>query len=824
MSRSDRINDQAFDAVEVLVDCPGAQDLYTYKIPSNLKVESGDILNVPFGKRQLSAIAVRLISTVTGPHQSGQLREITDILSKGFFPADYWQLLRQVAHYYQTPLIQVVRTALPSGLLGRAQRRIRLTAAGLSAPSHGLSPTAQTILKMLVQAPEGSYTWRYLQRQQPGASPALRELLHGGWAESYLTTPAPPRPQKRQRVRLTTVPEPEGSAPLTPRQQEIIDILKGCGGSLWLSDALQRLHTTSPTLQRLEKKGVLEILAQEQLRVGSHSQASPDRAKTLTADQRQVLAEINSLEGAEEVLLHGVTGSGKTEVYLQAIAPRLSRGQSALVLVPEIGLTPQLTDRFRARFGEQVCIYHSGLSAGERYDTWRRMSESIPQIVIGTRSAVFSPLPRLGIIVLDEEHDSSFKQDQPEPCYHARTVARWRAQASDCPLLLGSATPALETWQQVQTEKHRGLYLTLPQRIHQQPPPPVRVIDMRQELQAGNRSIFSRTLQTALEQMQQKGNQGILFIHRRGHSRFVSCRSCGHVMSCPNCDVSLAYHRPQAEGRAHLRCHYCGYGQVHPDICPACESPYLKYFGSGTQRVVQELAKQLPGLRCLRFDSDTTQAKGAHRALLQRFAAGEADVLVGTQMLTKGIDLPKITVVGIVAADGLLHMPDYWAAERAFQTLTQVSGRAGRGTEPGQVFLQTYTPEHPVIEAVQNHSYSKFITQEEPHRLLLGYPPYGRLVLLRLSSLEAAAAETGATLCVQHLRRLLPDIVETDDLGAAAILGPTPAPILRVAQRYRWQILIKLAPGDTLPDLRPLRAYLPKSVRLTIDIDPLNMS
>ncbi|MEM7064749.1 MAG: primosomal protein N' [Cyanobacteria bacterium P01_B01_bin.77] len=843
MSQPKHPDSYSFEAVEALVDCPGIQGLYTYRIPKDFTIESGDIVSVPFGGRQLGAIAIRLISMSSISTLDYKLRNVESIVSRGFFSKDYWKILERVADYYQTSLIQVIRTALPPGLLVRSQRRIRLnsTAQALTTLAQ-LSPPAQTLLDVLQRSPQGDYTWRYLQRQHPQARTGLQMLLSYGWVESYLAIPAGPRPQQRQAVSLT-VSSVSPADTLTQRQQEILITLQRYGGDLWLSDALQRLQTTSATLQRLATKGYLAIGPRERLRVGSHSQAVADRPKPLTPDQQRALTALNELTGYAEVLLHGVTGSGKTEVYLQAIVQRLQTGKSVLVLVPEIGLTPQLTDRFRARFGSQVCVYHSGLSEGERYDTWRQMLAGQPQVVIGTRSAIFSPLPRLGMIVLDEEHDSSFKQDQPAPCYHARMVARWRAQMADCPLVLGSATPALDTWHDVGsfhgTTPHRGKthYLALPHRVHQRPLPPVQVVDMRLELQAGNRSVFSRPLQTALEKMQYRGEQGLLFIHRRGHSRFVSCRSCGHVMECPDCDVSLAYHQPQDNGTAHLRCHYCGYGQRHPEQCPSCKSPYLKYFGSGTQRIVHELQSQFPGLRCLRFDSDTTRAKGAHRALLERFAAGEADVLVGTQMLTKGIDLPQITVVGVVAADGLLHMPDYWSGERAFQTLTQVAGRAGRGERPGQVILQTYTPEHPVIEAAREHNYQAFIDHETEHRQLLGYPPYGRLVLLRLSSPIEAETERAAQRCAEQLQTLMAGSSSKADSESAelswldpssssnpTVLGPTPAPIYRVARRYRWHVLLKLPVGGMVPDLKILRSHLPKSVRLTIDIDPLNLS
>ncbi|MBH8572967.1 primosomal protein N', partial [Nostocaceae cyanobacterium CENA369] len=359
------------------------------------------------------------------------------------------------------------------------------------------------------------------------------------------------------------------------------------------------------------------------------------------------------------------------------------------------------------------------------------------------------------------------------------------------------------------------VYLSLPERINSRPLPPVEVVDMRQELQEGNRSIFSKSLQAALQHLQERRQQGILFIHRRGHSTFVSCRSCGYVLECPHCDVSLSYHHSEEGAPQLLRCHYCNYGRSHPQHCPECSSPYLKFFGSGTQRVAQELTRQFPQLRFIRFDSDTTRNKGSHRTLLTKFANGEAELLVGTQMLTKGLDLPQVTLVGVVAADGLLHLSDYRASERAFQTLTQVAGRAGRGDDAGRVIVQTYTPEHPVIEAVKQHDYQSFSETELEQRQALNYPPYGRLVLLRLSSLDPTQVQNTAQTIATAL-------------GAKAgfeILGPAPASIVRVANRYRWQILLKFAADalPQLPDWEQVRSLCPQSVSLTIDVDPINI-
>ena len=796
--------------IEVLVDCPGSQGIYTYKLPAELKVQPGDILSVPFGSQQVGAIAIRSVDHLPPDLAPEKIRDVEDVVSAGFFPTAYWELMNRVAEYYYTPLSQVIRVALPPGLLGRSQRRIRLTGDKRGEAAF-LSPTARQILELLQAQSAGDYSFLYLQRQVRGVNRGLRELLRVSLVESYLEPPRNTRPKLQKAVTLVGTGL-EGD--VTTRQREILEVLRRRGGDVWLSELLQICNASSSTLKTLEQKGYVAIQEREVLRADNGPLCEADRPKSLTDAQSQALATIAQLDGTARVLLHGVTGSGKTEVYLQAIAPLLSLGKSALVLVPEIGLTPQLTDRFRARFGNKVCVYHSALSDGERYDTWRQMLTGEPQVVIGTRSAVFAPLPQLSLIILDEEHDGSFKQDSPIPTYHARTVAQWRSALENCPLILGSATPSLETW--VSVREPKSYYLSLPERIQSRPLPPIELVDMRQELQQGNRSIFSRSLQDALQQLQEREQQGILFIHRRGHSTFVSCRNCGYVIECPNCDVSLAYHHTEAGATELLRCHYCNFGRSHPRNCPECSSPYLKFFGSGTQRVAQELTRQFPQLRFIRFDSDTTRTKGSHRTLLTKFANREADLLVGTQMLTKGLDLPQVTLVGVMAADGLLHMADYRASERAFQTLTQVAGRAGRGDDPGRVIVQTYSLEHPVIQAVQRHEYEPFMETELQQRAALNYPPYGRLILLRLSSTDAEEVENTAAQIADVL---------TPKNGASEyeILGPAPASILRVSNRYRWQILLKFAQGALpFPDWEWVRSLCPSSVSLTIDVDPLN--
>nr|WP_233222623.1 primosomal protein N' [Chroococcidiopsis sp. CCALA 051] len=833
--------------LEVLVDCPGTQEVYTYKLPAQLTVQPGDILSVPFGANQVGAIALRFVEHPPVDLSPDKIRAVEDVVSRGFFPPAYWELLNRVAAYYYTPLIAAIRVALPPGLLGRSQRRIKLIGEIKPGVDAFCTPAAKEILALLQAQPNKDYSFIYLQRQVRNAYRGVRELLRLSLVESYLEPPRLTRPKLQKAVTLVSTGLERD---ITSRQQEILDVLRRQGGDIWLSELLRLCNASPSTLKTLEQKGYVVIEEREMLRQEQGVLQAADEPKTLTAAQSRAVETITQLAGCDRVLLHGVTGSGKTEVYLQAIAPILRQGKSALVLVPEIGLTPQLTDRFRARFGSKVCVYHSALSDGERYDTWRQMLLGEPQVVIGTRSAIFAPLPRLGLIILDEEHDSSFKQDSPIPTYHARTVAQWRAELENCPLVLGSATPSLESWVSVKefgirnsefgikdfqqptydlkfpctgaqpcapTDLPTTHYLSLPERIQSRPLPPVEVVDMRQEIQEGNRSIFSRALLEALQQLQARGQQGILFIHRRGHSTFVSCRSCGNVLECPACDVSLSYHHTEEGAPQLLRCHYCNYSQSHPRNCPECGSPYLKFFGSGTQRVAQEITKLFPQLQFIRFDSDTTRTKGAHRTLLTQFANREADLLIGTQMLTKGLDLPQVTLIGVVAADGLLHLPDYRAAERAFQTLTQVAGRAGRGDDPGRVILQTYTPDHPVIQAVQQHEYEGFVEAELQQRVALNYPPHGRLILLRLSSVEASAVESTAQAIASYLNNYITPSWE--------ILGPAPANILRVANRYRWQILLKIATDlqPVLPDWQQVRSLCPHNVSLTIDVDPLNL-
>jgi primosomal protein N' (replication factor Y) (superfamily II helicase) len=802
--------------IDVLVDLPIAGNkTYTYRVPEAMSLGLGAVVAVPFGPRVVHGFCTRIREA---GEPTDRTRDVLELISPAFFPEGYWHLLIKVADYYLTPLSKVLETVLPPGVLTRTQRRVRFIPVE-KRPTHQaaffappLSPKARAVLAALEQSPDLALL--ALQRKVPQAAEGLRELQKLGWVESFFLETNGAKPKRQKFVTLVHA-QPEG---LTARQREVLHALESRGGSIPVQEALSKARTTTATLQTLAKLGRVTLEDREVLRFLGGIGVQPDQPKTLTMDQQKALAQIQTLFEKPpthlQALLHGVTGSGKTEVYLQTIAPVLAQGCSALVLVPEIGLTPQLTDRFEARFPGKVRVYHSALSDGERYDTWRQMLTAESQVIVGTRSAVFAPLQNLGLIILDEEHDGSYKQDQPQPCYHARTVAQWRSSLEQVPLVLGSATPAIETFAACTSGKDpSNRYCALPERVEGRPMPVVDVVDMREELADGNFSPFSRRLQNTLSELQTSGEQGILFLNRRGYSSFVMCRGCGYAITCPHCAVSLTYH--QAGER--LRCHYCNHSASQPEQCPVCRSPYLKHFGSGTQRIEESLAGLFPGLVALRYDRDTTTRKGSHRRIIDQFQRGEAQILIGTQMLTKGLDLPEVTLVGILVADGMLNLPDFRASERAFQTLTQVSGRAGRGNKPGRVILQTYSPDHPVIHAVQSHAYEPFIQQELEDRRAFGYPPFVQLVCIHFQgSLEAAVIDCADSLSA-HLR-----------LQASTLeqLGPAPCTIEKVKNQYRWQLLLKNAQGSQgYEQIARALALFPghPSIRISVDVDPLRI-
>jgi primosomal protein N' (replication factor Y) len=536
--------------------------------------------------------------------------------------------------------------------------------------------------------------------------------------------------------------------------------------------------------------------------------------QSLKPEQAAAIEAYQALPQGAGLLLWGVTGSGKTEVYLQLAADELAKGRHVLLLTPEIGLIPQLVDRCRRRFGSRVVEYHSGCRDAEKVRGWRRcLDPDQPLVVVGTRSAIFMPLAPLGLVVLDEEHDSSYKQESPMPCYHARDLAMDRVARHGARLVLGSATPSVESW--LHSQPGGPLRLArLKERISKQHLPPVYVVDMRHELADGHKRLVSRPLMERLAALPEQGEQAVVLVPRRGYSPFLGCRSCGEVVQCPHCDVALTVHRGQG-GKQWLRCHWCDHRASMGTRCSHCGSTAFKPFGAGTQRVLELLDEELDGLRLLRFDRDSTGGRDGHRRLLDRFAAGEADVLIGTQMLAKGMDLPRVTLAAVLAADGLLHRPDLRAGEQALQLLLQLAGRAGRGERPGQVLVQTYSPEHPVIQHLVDGRYELFLAQEIELRREAGLVPFSRACLLRLSGESASATATAASVLAERLKPLC-------QKQNWWLLGPAPAPVARVAGRSRWQLLLHGPVGSALP-LPPgpaLWEALPRGVALSVDPDP----
>ena len=607
-----------------------------------------------------------------------------------------------------------------------------------------------------------------------------------------------------------------------------------------LPELVRALGTTRGRLNKLIRAGLLELREERVWRDSLRDfDFVPDSAPKLTPDQDNVWQEIRPAleqDAAARFLLHGVTGSGKTEIYLRAIEATLAQGRSAALLVPEIALTPQTIRRVSERFPGRVALVHGSLPVGERYDAWQRARGGAVSVIVGTRSALFTPMLNLGLIVLDEEHDASYKQSpgMPEPHYHARDAADFLAERNHAVLLLGSATPDLGSWYRAQ--RGHFTYLHLPKRImghrrriHQQADrlgvapryqddrgdavtielPPVQVVDMRAELRAGNTNMFSRALQHALSEVLDRGEQAMLLLNRRGQASYVFCRDCGHTLECDACDTPMTYHRVDRS----LHCHHCGARAAQPNSCPNCGSARIRYFGAGTQQVDEAVKQLFPTARTLRWDIDTAKSPKMHFEILGQFIDRQADILIGTQMIAKGLDLPLVTLVGVVSADLGLALPDYRAGERVFQLLTQVSGRAGRGVRGGQVILQTYQPDHYVIESASQHDYAAFVARESRYRQEMGYPPYRRLARIVFSYTNPAKAEAEAERAAGRLARILKE----RDLTGTSLIGPAPCFYTRVDRHYRWHLLLR---G---PDPRAALRHIMPDVGWQIDIDPVDV-
>lgn len=653
--------------------------------------------------------------------------------------------------------------------------------------------------------------------ENPIISPALMELAfwlrarYVGLLSEALQLMLPPGYRygkervgvKKQQMVILRKPDAELRANATA-QRRLMEILR-VKPQMLAAELIKRARASYASLDSLARQGVIEICAAV-LEREVEWECGSDSPLVLTDEQEEALRRIRQELAAAKrpVLVHGVTGSGKTEIYLQIISEVIKEGKQALVLVPEIALTPQMLSRFGARFGEGISVLHSALSLGERFDQWWKIYRGEVSVVIGARSAVFAPTPNLGLIVLDEEHESTYKQEEGSIRYQTRDVAIKRCELEGGLVILGSATPSLESYHRALQGRYELVRLT--KRVEERPLPQVEVVDMRKEFEGGNRSMFSGALREALAALAGTGNQAIILLNRRGFSTFVLCRECGHVMQCPNCHVSLTLH--QSDGRLH--CHYCFHKEVLPGRCPHCASPYLRQFGVGTEQVQAVLAQEFPSLPTVRLDSDTTRRKGAHRRILQQFATGRAQILIGTQMVAKGLDFPNVTLVGVLSADLALNFPDIRASERTFQLLTQVAGRSGRGDQPGRVIIQAYEPNHFSVQCAQGHDYISFYRQEISFRRTLAYPPFSQLTRILCSGPAVETKEAA-----QKIERYL----LSRGFSPEAILGPAPAPIGKLKGRYRWQLILKSE--ALLSDLLRELPSVSGDVRVVVDIDPL---
>ena len=634
-------------------------------------------------------------------------------------------------------------------------------------------------------------------------------------------------PGWKERLVVRFVKEPEDVHELSKRQREIIAMLRE-KGSTPMAPFLKEAGTTAATLRKLEEQHVVSIAPEITERDPyANEEIVPTTALRLNDEQEGVFRQITAALEIEPprtatFLLHGVTGSGKTEIYLQSIAHALMQGRGAIVLVPEISLTPQTVERFKARFSSgtlrtMVAVLHSHLSAGERHDEWQKIRQKRARIVIGARSAIFAPVENLGLVIVDEEHEHSYKQEE-SPRYNARDMAVMRGQMESAVVILGSATPSLESFHNVKLGKYR--LLDMPTRVDDKKMPLVRVVDMRMEARREKGiPIFSRVLVDRIQSRLDAKEQTILFLNRRGYSSSLQCPKCGYVAGCPNCSITLTYHR-KAE---RLICHICGHNTASPKVCPEpdCRNPAIRFAGTGTERVEETLGKLFPHARIARMDSDTLKRKEDYRRVLGDFRTGKLDIIVGTQMIAKGLHFPNVTLVGIIFADLALHIPDFRAGERTFQLLTQVAGRAGRGDVEGEVVVQAFTPFHPAIQYARKHDFEGFYDQEVEFRKELQYPPFSRIALLTFRGRN----EEKVALCAEEIKKELEkDLPER--IGEHILAGPAPAPLLKAESYYRHQIMLRV---KQMPRLSRYlaemeeRLKMPEDVTMTVDIDPLNL-
>ena len=856
---------------EVIPNLP-VEGTFHYHIPAKLApiLAPGHLVEVDFGRQRAQGVVVEI--TPDSPFDDTKpvhsLIDTKPVITEAQLATARW-----MSEEYLTPLAQCVQVFIPPGLSKRGDVLITPAVEDLdSVETH--SDTQKRLINLIRK--RGPVRGRQIAKALPRRNwrQAVTTLEERGiLIREPVLAPPSVRAKTVRMVDLAMPPDeveafigenfnPEDVA--ANRQAAATrrgDILRALAQRSGPQD-VGTLYAAVPgagiaDLRTLADADAIRLYEAESLRdpIGDITFV-PDEPPNLTADQARAWDYVcNALDenAPHPILLHGVTGSGKTEIYLRAVEKVIEQGKRAIALVPEIALTPQTVRRFGARFPGRLGLIHSGLSQGERYDTWRRARNGDLDVVVGPRSALFTPLEDLALIVIDECHDDSYKHTPPlaPPYFHSTPVALELARQTGALVIMGSATPNISDYAQSAPpdakEKGRYVLIDLPGRImghrraiEQQATrhkidetryvhrdddpdeavmidlPPVQVVDMRQELRAGNKSIFSRALKAALEETLAREEQAILFLNRRGTATYVFCRSCGHVMACPNCDNNLAWHAYREGARAGegvLVCHHCGHREGHPTDCPECGSAAIKYFGGGTEQVAHEVETTFPEAWALRWDSDTAAGKFGHEHLLQRFVEGQANVLIGTQMVAKGLDLPMVTLVGVISADTALYLPDYRSGERTFQLLTQVAGRAGRGLLGGQVVLQTYAPEHYAIRAAAGHDFAQFYERELAYRAEIGYPPYNRLARVLIREETSAEAQAEAEAVHGHLRARIAE----EGLRGTALIGPAPCFYHRRDNVHRWHVIVR---G---PEPSAILGGLKASPRLHIDVDPVSL-
>jgi primosomal protein N' (replication factor Y) len=781
---------------------------------------------VPFANRLLTGYAVALhaeLDPELGIDETA-VKDVAEVLDETPLVNDeILTLTKWTADYYAASWGEMLKASLPAGVNVTVVQFASITESGREhlLRSRSLRSIRSQILKLLSISEEVAGSDLEKEFGKAGARRAMRELARAGeirLRDHALTEKV--KPKRRKAVRLIhPIQSDNDQKPLTDAQQRVLDRLSQNGGEMIFTDLLQRADVGASSITTLAKRGALEVFTAEVRRDPLADAHAIDAGEiVLNDDQSSVLREIEdglSTSAYKAFLLHGVTGSGKTEVYIRAMRKALDADRSSLMLVPEIALTPVFSRRLRSVFGPEVAILHSNLSQGERFDEWRRIRRGDARVVIGTRSAIFAPLEHLGLIIVDEEHDTSYRQNE-SPFYNARDVAVMRANLAGAVVVLGTATPSLESYHNARSEKYR--YLQLQNRIGNRPLATAELIDMRDVFrEAGKDVVLSPRLITAIRETHAKGEQSIILLNRRGFSQFVLCRSCGERLRCKNCDITLTYHRQDGK----LVCHYCGFNASTPKKCPFCESEFLYFIGQGTEQIEDILVKRFPNLTIARIDRDTMAKRGQMTKTLLAFDAGEIDMLVGTQMLAKGHDFHNVTLVGVISVDIGLGLPDFRSAERTFQILTQVAGRAGRGQLPGRVLIQTYYPEHYALRHASGQDYEGFYKEEIRFRSQLSYPPFVVLASILIKHTDQESATRNANIVRNSL-----DAANTDK--ACRILGPAPASISRLKNEYRMQILVKSSSRKALRETLEMGLHLAEENgaemrHIYTEIDPVNL-